>query len=150
MNETLQPADLEQCAMLFRSLSTELMNTQGKTQAELINLIARGASQSEILLKRQELDTIGGKITEAIQKAQTLDSKAILGILAETDLANAMKAISDANDKVLEALNRIKEVRKALEFVDLFIRLGGAIIGAATTGNPAAQIKKIIEAIDDL
>jgi hypothetical protein len=60
-----------------------------------------------------------------------------------------MSKIATTNDKVSEALDKIEEVKRKLEYISLFFQLAGAIIGVANTSSPAA-IKNLVGQIDIL
>ena len=150
MSSKLTPNEVFDHAEQHRDKARQLMERRGRLQAELQELIDRGASLADINEKKQEIQKTNSEISKEVQMAQDLDAKAILDLLISTDVENAMEAINQANEQVKKAVEKINTIRRVFQYIDLFIRLGGAIANAATTGSPAAQIKAIIEAIDTL
>jgi hypothetical protein len=150
MTSQLQPNDLSVTAQFCRDCALALIDLRGRLQFDLQQLLATNSPLANINAKNQEISETNTRISQIASKAQDLDTKAILGILADTDVLNAINKITDAKTKVLKAVEKINDVRRVLKFVDLFIRIAGAIVSAVTTGNPAAQIKLILEAIDSL
>ena len=146
--KTLNSDDLSNMAQYFRDISLEQMKTKGKLQAELKDLVDNGASANNINAKQQDILETNTRITQNIQEAQRLDAQAIKNILVSTNSVDAISKITDAKNKVLEAIKEIADVRRTLQYVDLFIRIAGAIIGAATTTTPPAQIDATIKAIN--
>ena len=152
MSTQLTSANLLDTAQGYREAAEELMNTRGRgrLQFELQQLIDSQAPLADINAKQQEISDINTNITRCVQKAQDLDAIAILDIIAATNVQEAMQQISQAKDKVLRAVKGINNIRRTLQYVNLFIRVAGAIVSAATTISPPAQIKAIIEAINIL
>lgn len=150
MSSQLTPDEVFTHAQQHRDKASQLMERRGRLQAELQELRNGGASVADINEKNGEIQDTNSRIAKEITTANDLDAKAILGILISTDVGNAMDAINKASEQVIEAVEKINSIRRVLQYIDLFIRIGGAIVNAATTGTPAAQIKTIIEAIDTL
>lgn len=150
MSSELQSNEVFAHAEQHRNRARQLMDIRGRLQLKLQQLINQGASLTEINEIKQEILDTNSRISKEIQISNDLDAKAITGILISTDVGNAIEAIEEANVRVKEAVEKINSIKKAFQYIDLFIRLGGAIANAATTGSPAAQIKAIIETIDTL
>jgi hypothetical protein len=150
MNEKLTPDDLFAHAAQHRQVAVEAMKRRGILQAQLRELIDTGAPLSERRKIEGQIQDINTRITQVISKAQDLDTQAIRDILVATNLQEAKERIEKATEKVLEAVKNLNDIREVFQVIDLFIRLGGAIVSAAITGSPAAQIKAIVEAIDAL
>jgi len=150
MTTQLQPSEIRTTAQYCRDCAIALMDMIGILQSEIQQLRSNGASPAVINAKYQEISEINTRISQLVQKANDLDAKAILNILVSTDVLDAIVKITGAKDKVLKAVEKINDVRRALQIVDLFIRIAGAIVSAATTGNPAAQIKLIFDAINNI
>ncbi|WP_375500262.1 hypothetical protein [uncultured Nostoc sp.] len=150
MTTKLTPDELFDHAEQHRQVSQKLMTQRTNLQAKHQGFINTGASLEKINQIKENIQERNSKITQEILKAQELDTQGMRDILVETDLQNAKIEIDKATKKVLEAVENLDDIRKSLQFVDLFIRLGGAIVNATITGNPAAQIKAIVKAIDAL
>lgn len=150
MSTELMPIEVSKCAGHCREVAIKLTERVGKLQAELQQLIDGGASLADINEKKAEIQETNTRINNSINKAVDLDAKAILDILVKTDVQDAIKTINLAKDRVNKAVKKINSIRRVLQYIDLFIRLAAAIVGAATTGSPPAQIKAIIGAIDTL
>ena len=133
-----------------REKIVQLIDIRGRLQFELQQLIAIGASSALIAQKNTEIQGVNSRISDEARTAENLDAKAILDTLVETNVSDAMKAINCTKDKVTKAVEKINSIRRVFQYIDLFIRLGAAIVGAAATGSPAAQIKAIIDSIDTL
>lgn len=150
MPSQLTPGEIDTHAEQHRDLATQLMNKRGKLKAKRKELIDRGASLADINEINTKIQETNSRIAKEIQLAIDLDAKAILAIMTSTDVTNAMKEIEQASKQVTEAVEKIEGIKRVLEYIDLFIRLGGAIANAAITGTPPAQIAAIIGAIDTL
>lgn len=144
----LTSTNLYECANYHRNIARVLMDRLGVLQAERQSLI--GSSSSLVNSKEQEIIDTNSEISWSTQKAQDLDSQAIIGIIADTDLQEAMTKISEANKQVLKAIEKIDDIRRVFQYIDLFIRVAGGIVGAAITTTPPAQIKASIKAINIL
>lgn len=150
MSSDLKSNEVAVHADRHRNKAIKLTNKLNTLQAELQQLRNEGAFLSEINKKKQEIQDTNSRATSEMQMAGKLDAKALLDILVATNVQDAVQAIEQANKQVEEAVEKIKSIRRVFEYIDLFIRLGGAIVSAATTGTPAAQIKAIVEAISIL
>jgi hypothetical protein len=150
MSSQLTPDKLFTYSQQYRDIAILLIKIIGKLQFELQQLQNSGASIANIDKKQGEIQETNSRITKVITIANELNTQAIRDILVSTDVENAMDAINKASEQVIEAVDEINSIRKTLEYIDLFIRVGGAIVNAAITGTPAAQIKAIIGAIDKL
>lgn len=150
MSSQLTPDEVFTHAQQHRDNASQLMERRGRLQAELQQLRNGGASVADINEKNGEIQDTNSRTSKEIQMANDLDAKAILNILISTDVENAIDAINKASKQVKKAVEKINSIKRVLQYIDLFIRIGGAIVNAATTGTPAAQIKAIIEAIDIL
>ena len=111
MSTQLTSANLLDTAQGYREAAEELMNTRGRLQFELQQLIDSQAPLADINAKQQEISDINTNITRCVQKAQDLDAIAILDIIVATNVQEAMKQISQAKDKVLRAVKGINNIR---------------------------------------
>lgn len=150
MSSQLTPDEVFTHAQQHRDRARELMDIRGRLQAELQQLRNQGASLADINQINEKIKETNSRNSKEITTASDLDAKAILDSLISTDVGNAMDAINKASKQVTKAVEKIEGIKRVLEYIDLFIRLGGAIVNAAITGTPPAQIKAIIEAIDTL
>lgn len=146
----LTSTNLHECANYHRNIARVLMDRGGVLLAELQILINSSSSLTNINSKKQEITETNSKISQSVLKAHDLDSQALLDRIVDTDLQEAMKEISKANDKVLEVIQEIDNIRKVFQYIDLFIRVAGGIVNAAITTTPPAQIKASIEVINTL
>jgi uncharacterized Zn finger protein len=146
----LTSANLQVDAQNYRDLATVLMNIRGRIQAELQELIDSASSLAEINNKKEEIIGTNSRISQSIQKAQDLDSQALLNLIVNTDSQDAMAKILEANNQVLKAVQEINDIRRVFQYIDLLIRVASGIVNAATTITPPAQIKAIVGAINNL
>lgn len=150
MSSQLTSDQIDTHGVQHLALAGQLENRRGQLKAKRKDLIERGASLADINDINEKIQEINSRHATEIRKANHLDALAIKKKLASTDVTNAMEAINKASEQVKKAVEKIEGIKRVLEYIDLFIRLGGAIANAAITGTPAAQIKAIIEEIDKL
>jgi hypothetical protein len=146
----LTSANLQVSAQKYRDLATVLTNIRGRLQAELQESIDSSSSLATINKKKEEIIETNSRISQSIQKAQELDSQALLNLIVDTDSQDAMKNISEANDRVLKAIQEIDDIRRVFKYIDLAIEVASGIVKAATSMTFPAQIKAIVGTINTM
>lgn len=148
MNTNLTKDNLFVQADSCRQLAKKNMDKRDIFKAQLSTLKANNSPKSEIEKLENGIGELDQRIPELLTQATSLDARGILGAL--TNLEESHNRIQASTNKVLKAVEKLNDIKGVLKVVDMFIRLGAAILGAIKTGgNPPAQISQIVEAIDN-
>lgn len=148
MTTKLTNNDLFAQADFCRQLARQNLDKRDIFKAQVRTLKANNGPTSEIEKLENGISEIDQKIPELLTQARELDVRGILGAL--TNLEDAQNRIQASTNKVLKAVEKLNDIKGVLKVVDMFIRLGAAILGAIKTGgSPPAQISQIVGAIDN-
>ena len=151
MSRDLEPDDFfairDQFFLVVDALTTKVARLIVKRQ-DLIKQTPR--PNAEIKELNNQIDAANNAATDLLSMASRFNAQGLRNILVTTDLDKARSEIQKATADTLRAVQKLDDIRKALEIVSLLITLGGAIAIGITTGVFLPQVPIIISTIDDL
>jgi len=151
MSRDLEPDDFfairDQFFLVVDALTTKVARLIVKRQ-DLIKQTPR--PNAEIKELNNQIDAANNAATDLLSMASRFNAQGLRNILVTTDLDKARSKIQKATADTLRAVQKLDDIRKALEIVSLLITLGGAIAIGITTGVFLPQVPTIISTIDDL
>jgi len=151
MSRDLEPDDFfairDQFFLVVDALTTKVARLIVKRQ-DLIKQTPR--PNAEIKELNNQIDAANNAATDLLSMASRFNAQGLRNILVTTDLDKARSKIQKATADTLRAVQKLDDIRKALEIVSLLITLGGAIAIGITTGVFLPQVPIIISTIDDL
>ena len=151
MSRDLEPDDFfairDQFFLVVDALTTKVARLIVKRQ-DLIKQTPR--PNAEIKELNNQIDAAHNAATDLLSMASRFNAQGLRNILVTTDLDKARSKIQKATADTLRAVQKLDDIRKALEIVSLLITLGGAIAIGITTGVFLPQVPIIISTIDDL
>jgi hypothetical protein len=151
MSRDLEPDDFfairDQFFLVVDALTTKVARLIVKRQ-DLIKQTPRPNAEIEEL--NNQIDAAHNAATDLLSMASRFNAQGLRNILVTTDLDKARSKIQKATADTLRAVQKLDDIRKALEIVSLLITLGGAIAIGITTGVFLPQVPIIISTIDDL
>jgi len=151
MSRDLEPDDFfairDQFFLVVDALTTKVARLIVKRQ-DLIKQTPR--PNAEIKELNNQIDAAHNAATDLLSMASRFNAQGLRNILVTTDLDKARSKIQKATADTLRAVQKLDDIRKALEIVSLLITLGGAIAIGITTGVFLPQVPTIISTIDDL
>ncbi len=146
MSTNLESEDLFAQADKYNKLAQKSQDKTEKLLGKLKSLKDNNAPTNQIKELERDVKEYRNNIQMLREQAKELAAQGIISIT--TDLPNAKEKIEKSTDKVLAAVDKVENTKKFLRVIDIFVRLGTAIINPAS--SQPAKIAQIVGEIDTL